>query len=161
MKLSDQVCNPELSKRLHELGVAIEAFAYYLYQEGEREPFLYCKQEEGYAEFDCWIGRRKVKAKYNAYTTGELGLMLQREDPVRGLYPLLLYRISPKGWFIELWIGGEVKQKIYDDSEADSRAKALICCIENGLVDIGDINNDMEISRLQFQKNLKKDINNG
>jgi hypothetical protein len=131
MKLSDQVCNLELSKRLKELGVEQESLFYWnVYDKKckqkvkheltykKRVPGLFC---------DC--------KNYSAFTVAELGEMLPGYI-VSGKISDYYLDISVEGQCRRWWYSyrnsdHDVLNQENDLSEADCRAKMLIWLIEN------------------------------
>lgn len=127
MQLSEQVCSLDLSKQLDELGITKASYLYWA------------------LVGDIWIIERPCEIDmykqefYNAYTVAELGEILKNI------------------WFSTCFVPGEslwrgdffdceertkeYKPAIWGETEAHCRAKALIYCIENGLIKVEDINN--------------------
>lgn len=131
MNLISQVCNLDLSKQLHELGVRVESIFVHIIEDGGNHRLVCLFQEFKYLQI-------RYAETYPAYTVSELGLMLPDEFiSLKSCEEWLAFEVfsSPDGSLVEI---------PYCDSktEADCRAKALIYCIENGLVKVEDINND-------------------
>ncbi len=123
MKLEEQVCNLELSKRLKELGVKQESL------------FWWCIEPEAFKNRDWYIGDTNDR-KFSAFTVAELGDLLPPDTP------------SDKDacWMQVSEDGGETHWDNVNDgegvpeptiirggTEADMRAKMLIHLIKSGL----------------------------
>jgi len=135
MKIEQQVCSLELSKRLKELGVKQEsAFQWIPYPDGS------VRLGEWYLQL---VPTRAGKGIYNmtgvsAYTVAELGELLPTEQKDR------LGFFSGKainGWFCEVKNYGvmpfnRLHVELQHDTEADARAKMLVYLIENELVSV-------------------------
>lgn len=115
MKLEDQICSIELSKRLKELGVKQESF------------FIWTP-----LQLAAYHSMSKVKEKrgdwISAFTVAELGDML----PPFVTTEKYLCKNKPR-------FNTHEKETIechswHDDKEADARAKMLVHLIEKGLV---------------------------
>lgn len=118
MKLEDQVCSLELSKRLKELGVKQESLFYWFEQEG----YLRVGQ------LQLSRAARGESRLCSAFTVAELGEMLPREQ--------WLCRLKT-GEYECAWYDGKkfgARHSEQGQTEADSRAKMLIYLIENKLV---------------------------
>lgn len=116
MKLEDQVCSLELSKRLKILGVRQESFAYW------------------YKPHSCWqlrIDRSDLGTDWennkivSAFTVAELGEMLPVETEIA---KALIY--SPEKWCCSKDERGE-----WAETMADAMALMLIYLIGNKLLD--------------------------
>lgn len=130
MEINQQVCSVDLSKRLHELGVMVDSlFIYAIWNtpvisfNAKWVPIYHLYDEELYIKM-C-----------NTYTSGELGLMLP---------PTIITiktNLTNKPWY-SFDFNKREAPLIHEpfESEADCRAKALIYCIENELVNVEDIN---------------------
>jgi hypothetical protein len=112
MKLENQVVSLEYAKKLKELGVRQESL------------FWWVEYTDGHGEKEHWaIENNHVgyKQYISAFTVAELGEMLPMiYIPVRD---------GKKGW---LWSGNG--EKNYEKTEADARAKMLICLLEKNLL---------------------------
>lgn len=114
MKLEDQVCNLELSKKLKELGVKQESLFYHY-----NEPYNDGEDDWVITTFEDYKTTYENKSEpYSAYTVAELGEML----PVG-----FLFGKGTDKWFCS----GE---GFDDENEANTRAKMLIDLIENDLI---------------------------
>lgn len=132
MNIESQVVNLELSKRLHELGVRVESY------------FVLARYINLANQLGDNIIRREEIYKYcpdvsgilNVYTTAELGEILKNIwfstcfVPAESLW---------RGDFFDCEERArDYKPAIWGNTEADCRAKALIYCIEQGLIKIKD-----------------------
>ena len=110
MKLEQQVCNLELSKKLKELGVKQESIFYWrlddsrlfqgeFYEDNIQYGITFC--------YDSSLGSLNPDTHISAFTVAELGEMLPREMRIE--------------CFKENW-----KQGYLDDTEANARAKMVI-----------------------------------
>lgn len=152
MKLEEQVCSLELSKKLKTLGVKQESTFYWI-------PFKCWNPKTKKSDNEWWKledkfeGQKNSKdqwsRKYSAFTVAELGEMLgggyitvgNASVIIHGKptyicchYTELKYReTTPEGVFAS---GKEVQfpRTIEAITEADARAKMLIHLIENGIV---------------------------
>lgn len=131
MNIEQQVCSLELSKRLHELGVKSDSIFVHIIEEGGNHRIICLLQEFKHLQI------RYVET-YNAYTAGELGLIL----------PDGHYSMKHEHEFT-VWddaIASDAALRLVratqSKSEADCRAKALIWLIENGYVKVEHINNE-------------------
>ncbi len=138
MNLEQQVCSLELAKRLKELGVKqVSLFAWVgkRLQYGSLDDCHPCNWESycGHYRFEVWA---------SAFTVAELGERLsERVHKKAEDYYLMLwkgnniwflnYRYYDIGTLTDIYL---VKESIFADTEADARAKMLICLLENGLV---------------------------
>lgn len=127
MKLEDQVCSLELAKRLKELGVKQESFAYW---------------HKNHASVKLRLDRDDLGTDWSdnqinsAFTVAELGEMLPMK--VSGDFGFLRWlRIArvPGRWVVGyVDEGAEFEFEESAETEADTRAKMLIYLIENRLV---------------------------
>lgn len=118
MKLESQVVSLELAKRLKELGVKQDSFAYW-YKPHTAWQLRIDRTDLG----DDWADNQIV----SAFTVGELGEMLP--DNFRSMK-------LGKGWFCRLYLGPTLSSGdgVTGETEADARGKMLIYLIENGLI---------------------------
>lgn len=124
MKLEQQVCSLELSKRLRELGVKQESVFYWsqggIYNEGTDWQVCYASRAT------------RINGKeldwYSAFTVAELGEML----PKNVLWQSIT-GFTVGAWSCEVMIGHE-HHRVGADTEADARASMLIYLIENNLI---------------------------
>ena len=127
MKLEDQVVSLDLSKKLKELGVKQESHFSWFSVKSDREKDCYVSCDDG------GYGYRVC----SAFTTSEMGEMIgnsvnewaQGWDDC-GCFWRFSYGNRGAGTFID----GIGKRFSYPDpcSEADARARLLICLIEKG-----------------------------
>lgn len=123
MELEQQVCSLELAKKLKELGVKQESFAYWFSQTYAVEPVL-IYGEGAERVFANWNGKKPPTSNgglNSAFTVAELGEMLP---------PYGVTRKCPMGD----WHCGDSELGIKADTEADARAKLLIYLLENKLL---------------------------
>lgn len=134
MKLEDQVCSLELSKRLKELGVRQESAFYWVnhiwrgkYPEHEEDLILLpnFQVNEGLYPLDYW-------ERIAAFTVAELGEMLGEHVFSEYEHDLSL---PWKCTFDEGYM--KPKRFEYADTEANARAKMLVYLIEQGIVQTG------------------------
>jgi hypothetical protein len=156
MKLEDQVVSLELAKRLKELGVKQESYAYWIegeatYSTGRTENIIILS-----LEFQLGID-----TQYSAFTVAELGAMLPFTIKMNEWKSISFVR--PKTFYLDNMIGYtdhgyspsiSYNFYLYDDeeehnevelivgpdfsdpNEANSRAQMLIYLLENGLINI-------------------------
>lgn len=131
LKLEDQVCNLQLSKRLKELGVEQESLfvwttAFMMDREHQRVFVEY---------MDIFLDR-SIKGEQiicSAFTVAELGEMLPSQI---GDYWLRTGKPgSGSQWSMWYEIGAQVVAVSTEQSEVDTRAKMLIYLIENKLLE--------------------------
>lgn len=117
MNLEQQVCSPELAKRLKELNVKQDSLFYWL--ELLTAPVIIL--EKGYT-----LG---IECQYSAFTVAELGAILPD-----GSYT---YNRRNNDWICSCPknIDGDDWFHSFDNTEANARAKMLIYLIENGLIE--------------------------
>lgn len=116
MKLEQQVCSLELAKRLKDAGAKQESLFYWFTNQ---------------LVYRCDLSKWEKSKKYifSAFTVAELGEMLP--------FNVKTNKIGDSGkWFARHFIGpnNSMGDGITADTEADARAKMLICLIEQGLV---------------------------
>lgn len=114
MKLEDQVCSLELSKRLKELGVKQESIFWWPGENPDYHPVRALSKNE---PSDYWS---------SAFTVAELGEML----PVGIITELANLSVKGKRWLCKENSIVEIRA----ETEANARAKMLIHQIEKGLV---------------------------
>jgi hypothetical protein len=155
MKLENQVCSLELSKKLKELGVKQESLFYWVI--GCEQ---FCTEDKPSiinSEFHDIITEEwgdchsyKKEEIYSAFTFAELGRILPKE--IKSDDKFHPYQLNCK-WELHysdiyMWHITYIKYPndkildylIYDKNEANARAKMLIYLIKNGLVKVDDIN---------------------
>lgn len=137
MKLEQQVCSLELSKRLKELGVRQESLFYWV---------ITLTTEYHLSQYDGVLpnGLKERNDCYSAFTVAELGEMLPGGLPAYQDVDGTVLNISKtikKEWLCGYschdslepwrlnWAGYETA-----DTEADARAKMLIYLLENSLI---------------------------
>ena len=134
MKLEDQVCSLELSKKLKELGVSIEESCFYWRKSSilwsERWGLLIDPEMR-----DC--------SDISAFTVAELGEMLPGEFE-HGVFTYHLntwwhdsLREDSNEWQVGYCLyGSEITfdGKVFTGTEADCRAKMFVYLIEQGIV---------------------------
>jgi len=124
MRIEDQVCSLELSKKLKELGVRQESY-FYWYDDTVAHKMYFAGGG--------LVGSKPIE-KYSAYTASELGEMLPMEVFKNDIcFALASWKI-PKGWRIfyggnDFCLHGETEEK-----ESDARAKMIIYLIESNLL---------------------------
>ena len=137
MKLEQQVCSLELSKRLRELVVRQESVFYWVKHIGY-EPYLQASKE---APSGVWVEGTEV---YSAFTVAELGEMLPlyignaNANGLEQPYALFTSWNDTEGWSVAYCPpgGGTMAYHLQvENTEADARAKCLIYLIENGLIE--------------------------
>lgn len=125
MKLEDQVCNLELSKRLKELGVKQECFFQWV---RTHDKGVYPWKLD-------YIPANNIIPAYEwcaAFTVTELGEILKNDcsifpkwEPREDKWRWAFYPPDPKPSIV-----------VVEDTEADARAKMLIYLLEQGLVKV-------------------------
>lgn len=133
MKLEDQVCSLELSKRLKELGVKQESL--FVWISIIKTEFNFIKLRESFEPDSEGIGAYN----YAAYTAAELGELLPKGitvDDINYFYTQIPCR-DAKWWSI-FYRNEFVSLKFnkIDPIEADARAKMLIYLLENKLMEL-------------------------
>jgi len=118
MKLKDQVCSLELSKKLKELRVKQESLFYWRTYSTLGYEIIRRRNVVG-DEFDSDIA---------AFTVAELGEMLPWGTNFEK------YKSKGKERFCVIEVESIKNMAIHDDTEVDARAKMLIYLIENRLV---------------------------
>jgi hypothetical protein len=140
MQLEDQVASEELCKKLKELGCPQKSKYYWQFSE------CWYLSPPDYKEIDC-------PEIYSAYTVAELGellpaLIMMTEGAPYNNFWLVTHKHSVKNIqytinYIcdttsfnadEVIFERKLTNNIYDEKEADARAKMLIYLIENGLL---------------------------
>ncbi len=112
MKLEDQVCSLEFSKRLKELGVKQDSLFYFF-------------KDRIYYRGDLAVPDNKI---ISAFTVAELGEMLPKNMPSLGSN-------DESGWYMHVFKPIEKWIKMYPcKTEANARAKMLIYLLENNLI---------------------------
>lgn len=141
MKLEQQVCSLELSKRLKELGFEQESLFYWY---GARKFNLIMNSEIRDILWDerCFENlteTAELKERFSAYTVAELGEMLpetidQNDDD--SPYFLNIHKEKDNDLWQIRYGNSEDEHCIYilEKTEADARAKMLIYLKENNLL---------------------------
>lgn len=128
--MKKHVCSLENAKKLDALGVDRESYFCYAAMKADvvmGAPAIYEIRESSWHYVDKY---RHQYDDYPAYTVGELGEML----------PLhICTGRTTKGGFA-VYDENMIGCYITNNSEADAKALALIWLIENGHVDVNDIN---------------------
>lgn len=130
MTLEDQCVNLSLSKRLKELGVKQDSIFDWVWG------FDANKDKD---EFFLWLmspynrNNSKWKEQYSAFTVAELGELL----PVNiNDHYFTSHRCARNGWWA-MYTTGQIEHNKYEywaKSEAEVRAKMLVCLIEQGII---------------------------
>lgn len=136
MKLEDQVCNLELAKRLKELGVKKESFAYWYKAHSGCHQLRIDRSDLG----NDWEENKIT----SAFTVAELGEMIPRGFSSGRPFGKDLFECWPtfeamsddrldeeQSRFLKVPLDRETK-------EADVRAKMLIYLLENKLVELNN-----------------------
>lgn len=116
MKLEDQVCSLELSKKLFELGVKQESLFCWR-----------CIEEE--SVFITWNGKFTIGDSYSAFTASELleSLPIWSDISKRDENDYMC-RVFEKDT--------DINHNSFDDNPCDALAKMLIHLIENKIIEI-------------------------
>lgn len=122
MKLENQVCSLELAKKLKELGVKQESYLVWqvppkVYADIDFTMLKRANDQPYYYE-------REHYKTYSAFTVAELGERLR---------PLLK---DGQEYDKSTDFQGEFEHSVWNDTEADARAKMLIYLIENNLITV-------------------------
>lgn len=135
MRIEDQCCSLELSKRLKELGVKQESAFYFVCNAGHCDTWkLYPRPNKWNRPItDYWLEGAFV----SAFTCSELGEMLPKPKDESDPHTYITRR-EPDG----RWQAWETEEGLYDkkgnhilaDTEADARAKMLIFLIKSEIV---------------------------
>lgn len=146
MKLEDQVCSLELSKRLKELNVKQESF------------FVWEERPEGAKLFPYDCDERPMYAWFSAFTVAELGEFLPSkfeasdEQTQRREVPWYLEMLKhpehhpshETPYYVAYWNHCERPKRVHNynaafsqKNEADARGKMLAYLIETNLIKIG------------------------
>lgn len=128
MKLENQVCSLELSKKLKELGA--EQDGYYIWYKHKDLEQQFQINPKGY-QIHPKQGDNKFIEWYSAFTVAELGEMLPN-DKIR------IFKMNDR-FFVESYEIDNLEfsnagERFVDKSEANARAKMLIYLIENKLI---------------------------
>ncbi len=121
MKLEDQVCSLELSRKLKELGVKQESYFWW----AKSAIWNIAVRPDGNLFVPATSHSYQFPAdqRYSAFTVAELGEMLKGHK-----FPFWSARY---GWETP---DNELDGSYYADTEADVRAKMLIYLLENKLI---------------------------
>ncbi len=130
MKLENQVCSLDLAKKLKELGVKQESllswFAHGLSTPEKPHHFVYwsttgdCKNDAGFGYEEC-----------ATFTVAELGEILPWQRVFEGGVAKDLHCVRGYKTF-QLYY--ELPPTIFDDTEANARAKMIVYLLENKLI---------------------------
>lgn len=140
MKLEDQVCSLELSKKLKELGVKQESYFYWHYTVYTHDPFGWRIIHDDQLNI---LAEKKDENVMSVFTVAELGEILPKEITINNIH--YFYTQIPckdlKTWsiFYRNDMCGMPNCDVYDKSEANARAKMLIYLLENKLIDVGHL----------------------
>lgn len=149
MKLEQQVCSLELSKRLKELGVKQESWFWWNSSKRNKEDTtIYLKDGHGkeyyfsddYNELERWGGTYDIDL-ISAFTVAELGKILPGqlhnfESKEHAIHQYISEK-SATFWH-SAYVCAGCKGKlgsVWAETEADARAKMLILLLENKLLD--------------------------
>ncbi len=127
MKLENQLTNLKLSQRLEELGVKQESYFWWIDYCGKKYEIGTKKEMK-----QCRIFRY-VQNHYSAFTVAELGEMLPNNlDDHK--WELQITKVFDNTWYTSYYDKINKKYIHYQaKTEADARAKMLICILENKL----------------------------
>jgi hypothetical protein len=139
MTAEDQVCNPELAKKLRMLGVEQRSIWYWCeHMEASEAHHTVYELEWGAAPFPCAAEHDKISAFTVADLGGILPKVIRCEEP---RYLTITNHASPFDrrsiWYVYYERAEEApdcKYGVEAASEADARAKMLIHLLENELV---------------------------
>jgi len=131
MKLENQVCSLELAQKLKELGFEQESLFYLVEIEYKHFQLLFFEEGWQYKKEDwkdCEGGEPK---HYPAYTSAELGEILGKYKSV-----IQTWAVGNNNDCFRCGVVGFGKESpvIDAETEADARAKLLICLKENNLI---------------------------
>ena len=146
MKIQHQVSNLKLSKKLRDLGVPQESIFFWIDYQDNRGSRL---------AIDEWREAKKHPT-YSAYTTSELGVLLPEKVVIDNNNYIIEQPIKYKNKRVVqlvcyLYVGEKMAENkaqecklifgksIEADNEPNARAKMLIYCIKNNLINIEDI----------------------
>jgi hypothetical protein len=138
MKLENQVCSLDLSKKLKELGVVQESAFYWCIGGAGEAHLLGCGLEhyERNGKYGDYYKAEDYldEFKFAAFTVAELGVAL----------PLYIKhsRSDDGTWFSTATVDslGFRANSGYDDTEANARAKMLVYLIENKIITVEEVN---------------------
>lgn len=152
MKLEDQVCSLELSKRLKELGVKQESLFYWGISEFETDkPEITLYRSQGELDSDKDISKLfgvwsysdveigSFKDTHSAFTVAELGEMLPKR--LVGDHPLwyLTVHCNDNYYSVDFeTFNGKIQKQFgcQDRNEANARAEMLIYLLEQKLISL-------------------------
>lgn len=124
MKLEDQVCSLELSKRLKELGVKQESLFCWT-DDLNGKPYIVYRQSKNFSYH------------YSAFTVAEIGEIIREQFYVPRSYYFTMQ--NGRGWCGYKHVGGHwhhMESITQSETEADARAKMLIYLIENKFIEV-------------------------
>jgi len=145
MKLEDQVCNLELSKRLKELEVNQESLWYWKFMEKAKLTNDYRKSHQNRIVRKDEIIPNGIPSYCSAFTVAELGEMLPYSIKTEHSEYFLRTQKGASTWNLRYcsYSNGKYhtygKDSNYYDTEANARAKMLIYLIENKLIEINNV----------------------
>jgi hypothetical protein len=140
MKIESQVCSLDLAKRLKELGVKQESLFSWFHVQSYNGP------DDPPSDWEIvLLSSEKEEKLYSAFTVAELGEMLPKEiigdEGMR--FDMNSWRQKDGKWAIGYWWdedsrrqSGMVIENIFDNTEANARAKCLIYLLENNLIEL-------------------------
>lgn len=149
MKLEEQVCSLELSKKLKELGVKQESIWYWVAVNNKVQRVERVVDENKFVEVMTKHEAELDKISYpkidfeilcSAFTVAELGGMLPINISINTYHCFLEIFRDSDIWEIK-YVGGmknELSIDIIDKTEANARAKMLIYLIEKGYLKEGE-----------------------
>lgn len=152
MKIENQVCNPELAKRLSELGVKQDVEYYWRKYSLAEKPELYNLGELKRMGADLAVLSGSLEYEYAAFTVAELGEMLPDSITIElsgrsKKYEISLDLVVSNNFKSICYVnndscpcgcGGhsrETRGEITAETEADARAMCLIYLLEKKQID--------------------------
>lgn len=126
MKIENQVCSLELSKRLDELGVKVPSL------------FYHCRYGSEFSIYS-WgnVSAGMFEEVYHAYSVAELGEMLLKFPGIYQYFGENKFQLHQNYRELECDIIAS-----QDSNEANARAKMLIWLIEDGYVKVEELNHE-------------------
>lgn len=129
MKLENQVCSLELSKRLKELGVKQESYFHWYISYRSNYAFILESKE-----VNCIVDSNDTYSVYKAFTIAELGEMLPPYIEKDGKTYWCHFNIKHIQYMTRDSNCDDLGPVMRADNEADVRAMMLIYLLENGLI---------------------------
>lgn len=124
MELINQVCSLESAKKLKELGFPQSSLFYWFVDCSGREPYLVNHSQYPFKSCGC--------KEYSAFTTAELGELLPDTYQTSKITGALTGKVTWQCWRLY----ASLRHIIYENTEAEARAKMLIHLASNGLMEI-------------------------